>query len=196
MGQGETTAAIQMQLNQLGTGDRLPEDVRLLLDRSVSRLIMLCTNTLYRKYPRLARPPANLVADELLSAVVERLIKALKEVRPQTVRQFFALASQHVRWQLNDFARTLDGQVTHAVLDEGLVPLHDQSDSQLSDRCKQILLAIEQLPEDQREAFDLVRVQGLSTTEAAAILDVTDVTVRRRLNRAIATLSSSLQNIC
>ena len=97
MGQGETTAAIQTQLNQLGTGDRLPEDVRVLLDRSVSRLVMLCTNALYRKYPRLTRPPANLVADELLSAVVERLLKALREVRPQTVRQFFALASQHVR---------------------------------------------------------------------------------------------------
>ena len=27
------------------------------------------------------------------------------------------------------FARTLDGQVPHAVLEEGLVPLDDQSDS-------------------------------------------------------------------
>ena len=63
---------------------------------------------------------------------------------------------------------------------------------QLSDRCKQLLSAIEQLPDDQREAFDLVRIQGLTTVEAAAVLDVSDVTIRRRLNRAIATLSSSL----
>jgi RNA polymerase sigma-70 factor (ECF subfamily) len=52
----------------------------------------------------------NLQADELLSAVAERLLKALREARPQTVRQFFALANQHMRWELNDLARRLDGQ--------------------------------------------------------------------------------------
>ena len=40
--------------------------------------------------------------------MVERLIKALREARPANVRQFFALASQHMRWELNDLARRLD----------------------------------------------------------------------------------------
>ena len=52
--------------------------------------------------------PLNLQAEEMLSAVVERLLKALREARPATVRQFFALASQHMRWELNDMARRLD----------------------------------------------------------------------------------------
>jgi hypothetical protein len=45
----------------------------------------------------LTLPPLNLQPDELLGAVVERLLKALREVRPQTVRQFFTLANQHMR---------------------------------------------------------------------------------------------------
>ena len=44
----------------------------------------------------------------MLSSVVDRLLKALREVRPTTVRQFFALANQHMRWELNDLARRLD----------------------------------------------------------------------------------------
>ena len=36
------------------------------------------------------QPPLNLQPDELLGAVVERLLKAMREARPQTVREFFA----------------------------------------------------------------------------------------------------------
>ena len=36
----------------------------------------------------------------MLGAVVERLIKALREARPKDVCQFFALAGQHIRWEL------------------------------------------------------------------------------------------------
>jgi hypothetical protein len=49
-----------------------------------------------------------LEADEVLGAVVERLLKAMREIRPGTVRQFFALANQRMRWELNDLARRLD----------------------------------------------------------------------------------------
>jgi hypothetical protein len=37
---------------------------------------------------------------EVPGAVVERLLKALREARPATVRQFFALVGQHMRWEL------------------------------------------------------------------------------------------------
>ena len=40
----------------------------------------------------------------------------------QTVRQLFALAHQHLRWELNDLARRLDEQPAAAELCEGLVP--------------------------------------------------------------------------
>ncbi|HKI38337.1 MAG TPA: hypothetical protein VKA46_41190, partial [Gemmataceae bacterium] len=82
--------------------------VRALLDRAVHRLHLLCATLLHRSYPRLTHPPLNLQADELLGAVAERLLKALREARPRTVRQFFALANQHMRWELNDLARRLE----------------------------------------------------------------------------------------
>jgi RNA polymerase sigma-70 factor (ECF subfamily) len=43
----------------------------------------------------------------MLGAVVERLLKALRQVRPASARQCFALACQHMRWELNDVARRL-----------------------------------------------------------------------------------------
>jgi RNA polymerase sigma-70 factor (ECF subfamily) len=58
----------------------------------------------------MTRPPLNLQTDELLSAVVERLLKALREARLRTVREFFSLAGQHMRWELKDLARRLDNQ--------------------------------------------------------------------------------------
>jgi RNA polymerase sigma-70 factor (ECF subfamily) len=102
-----TTAAVQRFLDAMA-GD-MPADpiVRALLERAGRRLEMLCANMLYRGYPRLAQPPQSLQPDELLGAVVERLMKAMREVRPRTVREFFALANQHLRWDLNDLARRL-----------------------------------------------------------------------------------------
>jgi len=107
MAEGQTTASVQRYLDALGdaVADSL---VRELLYRSVRRLQLLCANMLHRKYARLTRPPLNLEEDEMLSAVVERLLKALRVTRPTTVRGFFALANQHMRWELNDLARRLD----------------------------------------------------------------------------------------
>src|SRR5436190_9989229 len=110
MDEERTTAVVQIYLDELAADAPAEPVVRALLDRAVRRLHQLCAALLYRSYPRLTRPPLNLQADEMLSAVVERLLKALREARPGTVRQFFALAGQHMRWELNDMARRLDEQ--------------------------------------------------------------------------------------
>ena len=52
-----------------------------------------------------------------------------------------------------------------------------------------MLEAIDSLPEDEREVFDLVRVQGMTQTEAARVLGVSAVTVKRRLNRGLRLLT-------
>src|SRR5262245_33368072 len=105
MAEERTTAAVQRYLDELAGAAPAEPVVRALLERSVRRLHQLCATLLHRSYPRLTQPPLNLRAEEMLSAVVERLIKALREARPTTVRQFFALAGQHMRWELNDLAR-------------------------------------------------------------------------------------------
>jgi RNA polymerase sigma factor (sigma-70 family) len=195
MSEEHTTAAVQRYLNALA-GDQPAEPiVRALLDRAVRRLRLLCANLLHRKYRRLTLPPLNLQADELLSGVVERLLKAMRSVRPETVRQFFALVNQHMRWELNDLARRLDEQPSAVELDEGKVPAPASSESVLSPDGRRMLKAIDNLPEDEREVFDLLRIQGLTQVEAADVLGVSIKTVQRRLNRSLLLLAKDLDDL-
>jgi RNA polymerase sigma factor (sigma-70 family) len=195
MKEESTTAVVQRYLDELAGDAPAEEAVRALLDRAVSRLHQLCAALLHRSYPRLARPPLNLQVDELLGAVVERLLKALREVRPGTVRQFFALASQHMRWELNDMARRIDDQPAAVELREGLVPALVSSGSGLTPGSRRMLAAIADLPEREREAFDLVRIQGLTQAEAAEVLGVSAGTVNRRLNRGLQLLLEMLDDL-
>jgi RNA polymerase sigma factor (sigma-70 family) len=130
----------------------------------------------------------------MLSAVVERLLKALRAARPTTVRQFFALASQHARWELNDVARRLDEQPSAVELHDELVA-NPASDSGLTLNGRRMLEAIDNLPDDEREAFDLVRIQGMSFAGAAKILGVSGTTVQRRLDRSLRVLTEHLDDL-
>ena len=195
---GHTTAAVQRYLDEWPTlvGDPGTEPVvRALLGRSVRRLHRLCATVLYRSFPRLTRPPLNLQADELLGAVVERLLKALREARPTSARQFFALACQHMRWELNDLARRLDEQPAAAELLDESVPAPASSGSGLTPDARRMLDAIGRLPEGEREAFELVRIQGLSQVEAARVLGVSVATVNRRLSRGLQLLAEALGDL-
>jgi RNA polymerase sigma-70 factor (ECF subfamily) len=195
MDEERTTAVVQRYLDELAGNAPAEPIVRDLLDRAVRRLHLLCATLLHRSYPRLTYPPLNLQTDELLGAVAERLLKAMREARPRTVRQFFALANLHMRWELNDLARRLDNQPPVAELRESLVPAPASSGSGLGPNGRRMLEAIENLPEDEREAFDLVRVQGMTQTEAAQILGVAAVTVKRRLNRGLRLLTEKLGDL-
>jgi RNA polymerase sigma-70 factor (ECF subfamily) len=192
-----TTFAVQQYLDALShlDGDSPAEPViRALLSRAVNRLHLLCGGLLHHSYPRLTQGPVNLRSEEMLSAVVERLIKALKNVRPGTVRQFFALASQHMRWELNDVARRLDEEMAHVELHDSLVeaPVLVGSIQEGTPMARRILAAIEALPDDEREIFNLVRVQGMTQLEAAGVAGCSERTVQRRLSRGLMLLTEQL----
>lgn len=168
----------------------------MLLCSSVSRLHLLCTSLLHRSYPRLTRSPLNVQSEEILSSVVERMMKAMKAVRPSGVRQFFALANKHIRWELNDLARKCDNEVRAVQLRESAVGKPPQSSlTHTSPNTIRILDAIESLPEDEREVFSLVRVQGMTPTDAAVVLGVTVRTVHRRLHRGLLVLAEKLRDL-
>jgi RNA polymerase sigma factor (sigma-70 family) len=189
------TAEVQRYLDALARDSPAEPIVRALLDRAAHRLHVLCANLLYRSYPRLTKPPLNLETEEMLGGVVEGLLRAMRSIRPQTVRQFFALANQHMRWQLNDLARRLDEQPTAVELREGLFPAPASSGSGITPDGRRMLDAIDNLPEDEREVFGLVRMQGLTKADAANVLDVSAKTVQRRLNRARLLLAEELDDL-
>lgn len=194
----QTTLAIQGLLDELAAvrGDAPAEPiVRALVARAAGRLEGLCRSLLFRRYPRLARPPLSLHSQEMLSAVVERLLRALQDARPGTVRQFFHIANQHMRWELNDLARRLDASLPTQAMPEDLAAANETSGSQLSPIARRIFDAIDGLPEEEREVFELIRVQGLTRNEAAAILDLSPKTVQRRLHRALILLSEAVGDL-
>jgi RNA polymerase sigma-70 factor (ECF subfamily) len=190
-----TTLALQRCLDVWDGNGPAEPIVRALLDRSARRLHMLCANLLRRKYRRLTRPPLNLQPEEMLSAVVERLLKAMRSVHPQTVRQFFALVNQHMRWELNDVARRLDREPAAVALEDGIALTPQSSGALLTTEGHRMLEAIDHLPDDEREVFSLVRIQGLTQNETAQLLEVSLRTVQRRLNRALFLLAKSLDDL-
>jgi len=190
-----TTIAVQRYLDELAEGSSSEPVIRALLDRAAGRLWQLCAALLHRSYPRLTRPPLNVQVDEMLSAVVERLMKALRQARPGNVRQFFALASQHMRWELNDMARRLDERPGAVGLPEELADTPVSSQTGLTPDARRIFEAIDHLPDDEREVFDLIRIQGMSQAEAARVLDVSPMTVMRRLNRGLQSLAIELADL-
>jgi RNA polymerase sigma factor (sigma-70 family) len=195
MNDDRTTAVVERHLVALAGDAPADPIVRALLDRAVGRLRMLCGYLLHRGYPRLTRPPLNLQTDELLGGVVERLLKAMREVHPRTVRQFFALANQHMRWELNDLAGRLDHRPGSVEPREGLVAAAESGGSSLSPDGRRILEEIEDLPEDEREVFGLVTIQGLTQAEAAQIVGVSSKSVQRRSNRGLLLLAQRLDDL-
>src|SRR5262245_12994003 len=190
-----TTFVVQRFLDDLRGDSPAEPIVRELLSHATERLHVLCSSMLSREYSRLTRPPLNLRPEEMLSGVVERLLKAMQKTRPPTVRHFFALVNQHMRWELNDLARRLDERSQAVELADELVPAPESSGSRLSINARRMLEAIESLPPEEREAFELVRIQGMAPSEVAGIVGVTERTVQRRVNRASLLLMSMLEDL-
>jgi DNA-directed RNA polymerase specialized sigma24 family protein len=76
-----------------------------------------------------------------------------------------------------------------------IVPSPITSGSGLTPDSLRMLQAIDALPEAEREAFDLVRIQGLTQSEAAQIVGVTVRTVERRLSRSLMLLTQQLGDL-
>lgn len=69
-------------------------------------------------------------------------------------------------------------------------PERHASDRQELDRVR---TALDALPDDQREAVMLVRLQGLKFREAAETLGVPENTIKTRVRRALLTLAEQLE---
>jgi RNA polymerase sigma-70 factor (ECF subfamily) len=60
---------------------------------------------------------------------------------------------------------------------------------------RRMLDAIESLPEEERETFSLVRIQGMTHAEVAGVLGVSTKTVQRRVNHSRLLLLDRLADL-
>jgi RNA polymerase sigma-70 factor (ECF subfamily) len=196
-----TTVRLQRCLDRLNGGDANAREE--LMGCAADRLTRLA-RMMFHRDGRLERwaEPADIAQGALL-----RLWRALQEVRPTSLRDFYRLAAVQVRREMIDLAR-------HHFGPEGAAAFHisvpsDQSgqtvaasllgaQADLSHDPSQIAAWTEfhehagRLPEAVGEVFDLIFYQGLSHAEAAALLGVSTKTVQRRWQNACVRLHSAL----
>ena len=127
-------------------------------------------------------------ADRLL-VKLEQLDRCSASCRPDRIKHNARRSCRCIPDKIVD-------QPAAAELSEGLVPAPASSVSGLTPDGLRMLWAIEDLPEDEREVFDLVRIQGMTQAETAQLLGVSTVTVKRRLSRGLRLLAEQLADLC
>lgn len=163
-----------------------PEAVDELLRRTGNQLEALARRML-RDYPKVRRWEQT--ADVLQEALL-RLDRALREAPPNDARHFFNLATVQIRRTLLDLARRYRGPMSLAANYDSAFAyvkrLGDALPQQVADSEPVSLEdwsafheAVGELPEEEREVFQLTWYQGLSQRETAKLMQVDERTVRR-----------------
>jgi RNA polymerase sigma factor (sigma-70 family) len=171
------------------------------LIQHVSGRLQRLTRQMLKNHPAVHRW---VQTDDVFQGALLRLLRAVENVRPDSVRRFFALATQQIRRELIDLARHYYGpegaganHATHAQESQDGSPAHDPPDTapepgNLADWCE-LHEKIDELPEDEREVVGLLFYHGLTQAEAAALLNVTVRTVQRRWHEALVRLHETLK---
>lgn len=195
---GAHTMLLEQWLRQLRAADRdeaaFDRARSAVIEHACQRLESL-TARMLRRYPRLRRWEQT--ADVLQNSLL-RLHRSLATVQPATPREFYGLAATQIRRELIDLARHHFGphgdaarHHTDRVNRGGAAPaaaLERPSDptgepATLAEWTEFHEL-VERLPPAEREVFDLLWYEGLSQLEAAAILNVSDRTIKTRWRSA------------
>lgn len=146
------------------------------------------TSRMLRQYPNVRRWEQT---DDVLQSAFIRLCRALANVTIESPRHYYRLATLQIRRELMDLADRHQGA-------EGFGGNHDTD--RISDVVGQKAGAsdepcslagwsefhqhVGQLPEEERETFDLIWYQGLDQESAAETLGVSVRTVKRRWQSA------------
>jgi RNA polymerase sigma-70 factor (ECF subfamily) len=187
----DSAAQIQLRLDRLRAGDESARDE--LLAIACERLSRL-THKMLRGYPGVSRWEQT---DDVLQNAAVRLCRALKEVQPASVRSFLNLAAVQVRRELIDLARHYEGPegpgrhhhsqdgtegsgAGSSVLDAST----DTNDPARLAAWTEFHHTVEALPDEEREVFNLLWYQGLSQSEAATLLGVTERVAKHRWRSA------------
>jgi RNA polymerase sigma factor (sigma-70 family) len=132
-----------------------------------------------------------------------RLLRALGDVRPDSVRGFFGLAAEQMRRELLDLARHFHGprgvganHSSQAAARDGRAPTFEppgtQEDPDDLERWTAFHDGVADLPTDEREVVGLIFYHGWQQAEVADLFQVTVRTVQRRWQSAMGALHRRL----
>jgi RNA polymerase sigma factor (sigma-70 family) len=183
---------LQAWIDRLRAGD---DSARAELVNSACERLRLITRKMLRRYPRVKRWEQT---DDVLQNASLRLYRTLEQVAPESVRDFLRLASLNIRRELLDlvkhhygpqgqganYATKADQATSDTRSSEGPeAPALTHEPFRLA-AWTEFHQAVEGLPDEEREVFDLLWYQGLPQAEAADLLGVSDRTVKRRWQAA------------
>jgi RNA polymerase sigma-70 factor (ECF subfamily) len=192
---------LQVWIDRLQSGDLAAREG--LLEHACERLRRL-TRHMLRGYARLHLWEET---DDVLNNALLRLWGALQQVVPTSIREFYGLASLQIRRELIDLARRYFGPEGVAANQAGPgqggsadTPLaaalekadttHEPSRLAVWSEFHQ---HVEALPPEEREVFDLIWYQGIPQGEAAALLGLSERTLKRRWWSARQRLHQALE---
>ena len=146
---------------------------------------------LWRFAARLARDPHD--AEDLVQRACVRALERRQQLQPGTAPLSWMYSIMHSVWLNEVRARRIRSRAGMEWNDEVADSIPDPSGAspEMDTLHRQVIAAVERLPDAQRTVMLLVAVEGLSYREAAEVLDVPVGTVMSRLARARLTIGET-----
>jgi len=191
------TVELERHLARMNAGDRAARDQ---LFAHVANRLERLTRKMLRNYPGVQRWCQT---GDVFQGAVARLLRSLDQVKPDSLRGFFGLATQQIRRELIDLARHHFGpegagahHASTAGRDEDQPPAHERADltynpAALAGWCE-FHEQVRKLPDEEREVVDLLFYQELPQADAARLLGINVRTVQRRWQAALLKLHEVL----
>jgi RNA polymerase sigma factor (sigma-70 family) len=179
---GTLTLKIQGLIERMKAGDETAR--KEMLNCACDRLTRL-TRKMLKGFPRVKRWEQT---DDVFQNASLRLYRTLSEVTPATPNDFFRLAALNIRRELLDLAKHYRGPqgmgTKHASvagdMPSSIVPPAPGGEPSALAAWTEFHSRIGELPEEERELFDLLWYQGLTQGEAGTLLGISTRTVKRR----------------
>lgn len=187
------TTKLQSLLDSLNNGN--PDAHEKVIEHACERLERL-TRRMLRGYSRVKRWEQT---GDVLQNSLLRLHRSLLQLRPKTPREFYGLAATQIRRELIDLAR-------RHYADKGIGSNHETDRQEGVPRIEKAVVepqdleswtmfheAVEALPNEQKEVFDLLWYEGMTQPEAGTLLGVSLKTVKRRWQAARLSIHSIMR---
>jgi RNA polymerase sigma-70 factor (ECF subfamily) len=189
---GPDTTQLHGWLDRVQAGDLAARDELL---RSVGNRLERLARKMLGRFPDVHRW---VETDDVLQNALLRLLKALEDVRPASMRAFFGLAAEQMRRELLDLARYYYGPhghgAHHATHGPGPEPTAPAEDPEGLERWCTFHQEVGWLPAEEREVVGQIFCHGWKQADVARLFGVSERTVRRRWESAMLKLHRLLKD--